>query len=277
VDYRDELATAEAAARAAGAIILRHYARGAIRVDTKADQSPVTQADLDANQAIVDILRAAFPDDGLLTEELPDGVERLAKRRVWIVDPLDGTRDFVARTDQFCVHVGLAVDGAAVVGAVHQPVAGLLFSARAGAGAFCRPDHDPDGAGRPLRVSASIVPGELRVGVSRLNASDRLGRCLIAAGMDRRAVAMGASVKQMVLARGELDAVINLSPGEQEWDTCAPEVVVHEAGGVLTDGDGRPFRYNQPDPTHPRGSLASNGACHTTLLALIADYLDEST
>ena len=94
------------------------------------------------------------------------------------------------------------------------------------------------------------APAEMRVGVSRLNPSGRLGQALAATGLDARVVAMGASVKYMALARGELDLVVNLSPGEQEWDTCAPEVVMREAGGVLTDGDGRAFRYNQRDLSH---------------------------
>ncbi len=276
VDYARELDAAERAARLGGAAILRHYRRGAdVRIDIKPDQSPVTEADIEANGVIVDLLGAAFPDDGILSEELPDGEQRFGKRRVWIIDPLDGTRDFVARTDQFCVHVGLAVDGVAVVGAVFQPVAGRLYSARAGGGA-----HVDDGDGKPpavLRASRVADIAEMRVGVSRLNATGRLGACLAATGLDRRAVAMGASVKYNALARGELDLVINLSPGEQEWDTCAPEVVIREAGGTITDGDGRPFRYNQRDTAHRRGSLASNGVIHAALLEQLRPHFVADT
>jgi 3'(2'), 5'-bisphosphate nucleotidase len=297
VDYSRELDAAERSARLAGTAILRHYRGAGVRIEIKPDQSPVTEADLDANQIIVDLLRREFPDDGILSEELPDSEERFTKRRVWIIDPLDGTRDFVARTDQFCVHVGLAVDQVAVVGAVYQPVAGRLYSARAGAGAKVREDvreevrgdvrgeasqdghvdADADADGKIVRTSTTVLPAEMRAGVSRLNASGRLGACLAATGFDRNAVAMGASVKYMALARGELDLVINLSPGEQEWDTCAPEVVIREAGGLLTDGDGRPFRYNQRDTAHRRGSLASNGACHPALLDLLRPHFAADT
>jgi 3'(2'), 5'-bisphosphate nucleotidase len=280
VDFSRELDAAERAARLGGAAILRHYGRGAdVRIEIKPDQSPVTEADLEANEIIVDLLRTTFPDDGILSEELPDGDERFSKRRVWIIDPLDGTRDFVARTDQFCVHVGLAVDGVAVVGAVFQPVAGRLYSARAGGGAHVQ-DGDSDGDGKPrTRLHASRVAdlGEMRAGVSRLNATGRLGACLAATGLDRRAVPMGASVKYNAIARGELDLVINLSPGEMEWDTCAPEVVIREAGGQLTDGDGRVFRYNQRDTAHRRGSLASNGANHAALLAELRPHFAADT
>jgi 3'(2'),5'-bisphosphate nucleotidase len=284
VDYARELDVAERAARAGAAAILGFYRRDGVRVEIKPDQSPVTEADLAANQAIVALLRAAFPDDAILSEELPDDRSRLGQRRVWIVDPLDGTRDFIARTDHFCTHVGLAVDGVAVVGAVLQPVAGRLYSARAGAGAFVQAAQAVVHAGAgeaaprtPLRVSTVTSPGELRAGVGRLNSSGRLGACLAATGLGARAVALGASVKYMALARGDLDLVINLSPGEMEWDTCAPEVVVREAGGAFTDGDGREFHYNQSDPTHRRGSLASNGMGHEALLAQLAPHFAEDT
>jgi 3'(2'),5'-bisphosphate nucleotidase len=271
VTYERELAVASAVAREAGARILRHYAsEEEIAVETKPDMSPVTVADLDANAAIVDGLRAAFPADAVLTEETPDDRARLAQARVWIVDPLDGTRDFLARTGDFCVHVGLSVEGEAVVGVVFQPVAGALHFARRGGGAWL---DDGGGAARALRVSDRADPGAIRVGVSRLNLDPGLDQCLMASGLAPRAVRLGASVKHMALARGELDAVLNLSPGEQEWDTCAPEVILREAGGEMTDGDGRRFRYNQPDLFRPRGSVASNGRCHPFLLRVLAPCL----
>jgi 3'(2'),5'-bisphosphate nucleotidase len=273
VDLAAELATAERAARAAGEVIAGYYARGPIPVETKADRSPVTEADRAANARIVELLRAAYPADAILSEEAPDDPARLARSRVWIVDPLDGTRDFVARTGQFSVHVALAVDGVAVVGAVYQPVTETMYAAAAGGGAW----RERAGARTRIRVSSASELGELRVGTSRLNAVSRLGRFLAETGLDARAVPMGASTKHAAMAEGLLDACINLSPGEQEWDTAAPEVVIREAGGVFTDGDGRPFRYNGRDLGHYRGSIASNGACHATLIALLAPHLAEDT
>src|SRR5688572_15597896 len=109
--FRDELSVALAAAHAAGDIIRGHYQRGPVEPTAKPDGTPVTQADLEANQAIVAALRAAFPGDGVLAEETADDRSRLAHERVWIVDPIDGTRDFVQRSGQFAVHVALAVRG----------------------------------------------------------------------------------------------------------------------------------------------------------------------
>lgn len=273
--YSSELETAIRAARAAGEIIAGYYARGSVQVDLKADASPVTQADRDADAAIAAVLRAAFPDDAILSEESPDDSARLAHSRVWIVDPLDGTRDFVGRTDDFAVHVALAVDGVPVVGAVYLPVSRRMFSASAGGGAWA------DRGGEPHRLHVSdgpfahrraLAPSELEIGISRHHLSDRLRACLDAAQITSR-FPIGASAKHMTLAAGQLDAVINLSSGEFEWDTCAPEIVIREAGGAYTDGDGNPFRYNQRDLEHHRGSLASNGICHESLLQVIRPYL----
>ena len=267
--YEKELEVAKATAREAGAIIMTHYARPEIGVDTKADKSPVTAADVDANAEITKRLAAVFPEDAILTEEPPDDRTRLSKRRVWIIDPLDGTRDFVARTGDFCVHIGLAVDAEAVLGVVYQPTVDALAWAVRGGGAF----EERGGQTRALKASTLSAPGQIRIGVSLLNLDEGLGKCLAAAGMVDRAVHLGASVKHIALARGDLDAVLNLSPSEQEWDTCAPEVIMREAGCTVTNGDGIPFRYNQPDLFRPRGSAASNGHCHSLVLRVMAPCL----
>jgi 3'(2'), 5'-bisphosphate nucleotidase len=255
------------AAREAGRVILRHYDQGAIAVETKPDKSPVTAADREANATILAHLAAAFPEDAILSEEAPDDRARLAKARVWIVDPLDGTRDFVARTGEFCVHVGLAVDGVATVGVVHHPLSDATFLAARGAGAFV----EVGGTRTRLNVSAIAATADLRLGVSRLNLSGNLRQALAAAGLDKQAVPMGASVKLMEVARGTLDAVVSFSDSEMEWDTCAPEVIVREAGGTFTDLNGQVFVYNQAQRTGC-GSVASNGLCHASLLALLGPY-----
>jgi len=260
--FERELEVAERAARAAGEIIAGHYAKGPIAVETKADESPVTIADKQASAAIAEILRAEFPGDAILDEEQPDDAARLAAERVWIVDPLDGTRDFVARTGQFSVHVALAVAGEAVVGVMYQPVAQALFAARQGGGAWRNGE----------RIHVSDRRSDLRIGVSRMVVNPRLARFLADAGLDRHVVPMGASTRHGAIAAGELDATIILS-GDFQWDTAAPEVVIREAGGMLTDGDGLPFRYNLREVAHPRGSIVSNGACHAQLVELLQRHL----
>jgi len=266
-----ELEVARAAAREAGAAIMRFYGNPDVAVHSKPDLSPVTAADEAANVCLATAIRSAFPEDAFLSEESPDDEARLRQRRVWIIDPLDGTRDFLAQTGDFCVLVGLAIDGAAALGVAYQPVKDALYFARRGQGAFV----EIDGAVRPLAASRAQLPSEVRVGISRLNPDEGLGKCLAAAGLAARAVQMGASAKHMALARGEIDAVLNLSAAEMEWDTCAPEVILTEAGCTVTDGDGNPFRYNQRDLNRRRGSVASNGRCHSLMLRVMAPCLPE--
>ena len=266
-----ELEVARAAARRSGRRDHALLRRADIAVQSKSDLSPVTAADEAANVCLTERIRGAFPEDGFLSEETPDDEGRLAKRRVWIIDPLDGTRDFLAQTGDFCVLVGLTIDGAPVLGVAYQPVKDAMYFARKGQGAFV----EVDGATRPLGASRAQLPSEVRVGISRLNPDEGLGKCLAAAGLAARAVQMGASAKHMALARGEIDAVLNLSAAEMEWDTCAPEVILTESGCTVTDGDGNPFRYNQRDLFRRRGSVASNGKCHGLMLRVMAPCLPE--
>ncbi len=206
------------AARDAGRVILSYYGNPELAFDTKADTSPVTIADKAADALILDRLRTAFPGDAFLTEESPDDPVRLAKNRVWIIDPLDGTRDFLAQTGDFSVHIGLCVDEPANAGrCLSAGAPGALSRA-----ARRRRVHGIERCQSRITTSTRSEPSELRVGISRLNPDEGLGKCLAASGLAPRAVAMGASVKHMALARGDLDAVLNLSPAEQEWDTCAP-------------------------------------------------------
>jgi 3'(2'),5'-bisphosphate nucleotidase len=280
VPFERELAVAEEAARHAGAIILNHYAGGATSWETKSDGSPVSRADLEANQGLLAILRGAFPEDGVLSEESPDlaagpgaapGSDRARKQRVWIIDPLDGTRGFLARTDDFAVHIALAVAGEPTVSVVYQPVGDVLYRAVIGQGAFCQRGASV----RPLHVSTRASLAELRVGISRHNAPAALTAWLDRHGLAAQAVRLGASLKYSACAEGGLDAVVTVTGAEKEWDTCAPQLLVTEAGGTVTDGDGRPLRYNQPPGAldRPRGIVASNGRCHAQLVAMVGPLL----
>ena len=268
-----ELTVAEEAARRAGAIILRHYHQGDTPFQRKADGSPVSHVDLEADAAITACLNQAFPDDAILSEESPDQGQRLGRSRVWIVDPLDGTRGFLARTDDFCVHVALAIDGDPAVAVVYRPVPGVSYRAVAGQGAFrvLGTDH------QRLRVSTADQLDQLRLGISRHNAPPPLLAWLDEHRLTERALRTGASTKYTALAEGALDGVVTVTRGEKEWDTCAPELIVREAGGTVTDGDGRPLGYNRPQVDRIRGIVASNGVCHRTLLDAVAPLLDVIT
>jgi 3'-phosphoadenosine 5'-phosphosulfate (PAPS) 3'-phosphatase len=123
-----------------------------------------------------------------------------------------------------------------------------------------------------VHVTATADLPALRIGTSRAYPSVALVEFLDRERIAHR-VAMGASTKLVAVAAGELDGVINIGSGECEWDTCAPEIIVREAGGMYTDAAGAAFRYNLPDPKHHRGSICSNGACHAALVAALAPYV----
>lgn len=257
--YKKELTLALEAASAAASVIAR---LGPEEVVAKADGSPVTAADLQANRAIMQLIVQWFPDDGLLSEETTDTDRRLHCRRVWIIDPLDGTRDFVQQTGQYAVHVALAVNGRATLGVVAEPAAGRMSWAVRGQGAFMQ---ERGGSTVRLAVGNEANVAAFRVGTTRLAMSATVQE-FIDAEPPLQHVPMGASTKVMALARGELDAAVWLSAAEKEWDTCAPEVILEEAGGILTDVRGSAFSYNKTDVVHHNGIVASNGKAHPSLL-----------
>ncbi len=267
--FSAELDAARAAVLAAGQVIRRHYQAGPLAVDDKVDGSPVTRADLEANEVILGVLAERFPGDRVLSEESADDPARLERSRVWIVDPLDGTRDFVARTGDFAVHVALAVEGRAAVAAVYQPVGDRLYTAIAGDGATVT----TGGASRALAVSRCADPEAARIGVTRMAPSAALTRFLAETGAGARAVTIGASIKMLALAEGTVDATVCLHGREKEWDTCAPGLIVTEAGGRVTDLDGVELRYNRADVRLSTGILMSNGLIHDALLARARPYL----
>ena len=153
-----ELEVARGAAKAAGEVLLRYYG-SAYRVSEKSADNPVTVADLESNEVLKSTILAAFPNDGWLSEETADSPERLKRERLWVVDPIDGTNSFVAGRPEFAVCVGLVDGGRAVVGVVHNPVTGEVFSAVEGGGAFCD--------GEPIRVSTVDADGGPRIVASR--------------------------------------------------------------------------------------------------------------
>jgi 3'(2'),5'-bisphosphate nucleotidase len=267
-DLASELATAREACLAAGAIIRDYYRRDDLAPRLKADQSPLTDADLAANRAILDLIQSRFPDDGILSEETTDDLTRLSCERVWIVDPLDGTRDFVRRTGDFAVLVGLAIAGTPSLGVVYAPAAGTLYHAVRDGGAFVVD------SGVESRLSTSLTAdiGKFRIGVTRFNVNPDLQRFIDNSGLSANITRIGASIKMMALARGEIDLTVCLNADEKEWDTCAPEVIIREAGGMVSDTSGAQFVYNKPDVRHLRGILMSNNTAHADLVERVRPY-----
>lgn len=248
----------------AARLVLDWHRRG-VEVSWKGEDDPVTSADHEANDLILARLAERFPGDAVLSEERADDLARLEADRVWIVDPLDGTKDFVSGTGDFAVMLGLAVGGQAVVGAVCRPLDGRLWHASRGAGAVL----EADGTSRPLRVSAVAEPSEMRLVVTRTHRFGALEEVVRTLGISRERPLGSVGLKVGALATAEADLYVHLSLGIKEWDTCGPEAILSEAGGVITDMFGRPLRYNGRDVMRRQGVMASNGAAHARIVELL--------
>jgi 3'(2'), 5'-bisphosphate nucleotidase len=273
--YEQEMGVALRLAREAGAAILEYY-DSPLRIERKIDADehaePVTQADRAANELIVKGLRGEFPDDGILAEESVDTERRLTKRRVWMVDPLDGTNGFIARDGDFAVQIGLAVEGRSVLGVVYQPLPDVLYRAIEGAGTWIeRKGFEPERA----RVSDENRVERMRLAASRTHRSPRMNVVVAALGLEEEVRRGSVGVKVGLIIEQQCDVYVHLSPRTKQWDTCAPEVILMEAGGRMTDLFGEPLGYNNADVQNRNGLVASNGAAHTIIIEKLAPLLKE--
>lgn len=274
--FQTELDTAIAVARAAGSMILDLYATDLVaeqKVGVDEYSEPVTIADRQASRLIVDELTAAFPDDAILSEEEPDNVElRLAKRRVWIIDPIDGTAGFVRRDGDFGVQIALAESGVPVVGVVYLPFHDRLSYAVRGGGSFAVQGDDA-----PIRMQASDVRdlAEMKLAMSRNHPSPRMGRIIEHFGFVGIINRGSVGLKVGLIADQTCDIYIHPSPRTKLWDTCAPQVILQEAGGEFTDLFGFPIRYDRADVQNHNGILATNGVGHGSAVAHLKPLLDE--
>jgi myo-inositol-1(or 4)-monophosphatase len=230
-----ELDLLQDAVRRAGARTLE-LARDGFDTHIKADRSPITSADLEVNRLLHERLMGAFPDDGWLSEETPDNPIRLEKKRVWVVDPIDGTKAFVRGLPEFCISAALVEGDQPVVAAVLNPVTDELFTAVRGQGVRLNgnPMAPARRAGRPAIL---VNPWELSAG--RFAAAEESADCR---PMHSIAYALA------LVAAGRVDAALTFER-EHEWDLAAGVLLVQEAGGTVTDGAGKPFRFNQPRPS----------------------------
>jgi 3'(2'), 5'-bisphosphate nucleotidase len=277
MDLSRELETAIALARTAGAKILEFYALEIIteqKLGADNFYEPVTIADKTASKIIVEGLAGAFQTDGILSEEEDDITEiRTSRSRVWIIDPIDGTWGFINKDGDFGVQIGLTENGEAILGVVFLPVHNQLFYAVKGAGAFLL---EGDGEPQRLRVSGKTAFTEMTIAVSRNHLSPKMAR--VAEDFNFKDVIQRGSVglKVGLIATQRADLYIHLSPRTKFWDSCAPQIILEEAGGRMTDLFGAPLRYDLHDVQNHNGILASNGAAHDLavrkLLALLNEF-----
>ncbi|AWN24517.1 3'(2'),5'-bisphosphate nucleotidase CysQ [Deinococcus irradiatisoli] len=239
--YAAERRLAEKLARQAGEVLLAHRAAG-FQVNYKTSQDdPVTVADTEASALIVAGLRAAFPDDGILSEELTDTAERLGKRRVWIIDPIDGTKEYVEGSTDFAVSIGLAVDGEAVMGVVYAPAQQALYSGEVGVGVFRN--------GEPAGFSAR-PPQQAVIWVSDTEYKRELHQYPLANMRPSGSIAL----KLALIAAGETDATFTMSP-RASWDLAAGMALVRAAGGTVTRRGGGRIELNAPQTSIRQGLI----------------------
>ncbi|MGI8733501.1 MAG: 3'(2'),5'-bisphosphate nucleotidase CysQ family protein [Pyrinomonadaceae bacterium] len=272
--YEHELSVALTVAREAGAAILEFYEKP-LEIEQKesfSNSEPVTQADRVANELIVTTLRREFPADGILAEESIDTSHRLDKHRVWMIDPLDGTTGFIEGNGDFAVQIGLAEDGKAVLGVVYQPLTGVLYRALRGRGTWIeRPEFMPERAA----VSAQSELQMMRLAASRSHRSPRMDKVVKAFKVKEEVRRGSVGIKIGLIVEQQCDLYVHLSPRTKQWDTCAPEIILHEAGGKLTDLFGQPLRYNELELQNRNGVIASNGTSHQKIVAALAPLLAE--
>jgi len=273
---QNELEAAIDAALLAGKTIIKHYEAG-FETEEKfgADNfsEPVTVADREASRIIVDKLAAAFPDDGILSEEETDDLERrISKQRVWIIDPIDGTAGFVKHDGDFGVQIGLAEKGKPVVGVVYLPFHDVLSYAVKGGGSFT---VTRGGEAVRVRTSEKKAFGDMTLAVSRNHRTARMSRIIEQFGFTKTINRGSVGLKVGLIADQTCDIYIHPSPRTKLWDTCAPQIILEEAGGRFTDLFGLELSYDSRDLQNRNGILATNGAAHDLAVRQLAPVLKE--
>jgi myo-inositol-1(or 4)-monophosphatase len=243
------------AVRGAGAVALRYFRKDAVQWE-KEPGDPVSEADHAVNDHLEAALRGARPDYGWLSEESEDDKGRLAARRVWVVDPIDGTRAFLKDRPEFSVAVGLLEDGVPVLAAVFNPATEEYFEAERGGGARLN--------GATLAVADRAPSAPLHLLASR-RAFEHRGWLTDLPDCDFTDV-NSIAYRMALVAAGRFDATVSIS-AKSDWDIAAAALIAEEAGAFATDGQGAPFRFNQTSVQHP-SVLVAAPAVHASLLPL---------
>lgn len=250
-------------AHAAGNTILTYY-RDTYAITDKAYDNPVTDADFAADSILKESLMPLLPEAGWLSEETVDNHGRLEQQYIWVVDPLDGTKEFILGIPEFSVSVALVKDCRPILSVVYNPPKGEMYYAQKGGGAFLE--------NQKIRAShrSSMIGAE--IGASR---SERKRGEFSPFEETFRIKTLGSiAYKLAQVSAGRLDGTWSLGP-KHEWDICAGVLLVEEAGGIAVDLDNQPFVFNQ---LHPKvnGIVATNGVLHEQIITTLALYRHEA-
>lgn len=249
----------------AGDVLMKYYQQPQdLEIKFKGgEEGNVTSADLAANDFILDHLQAVFGTDNFayLSEETEDNSDRLERDWVWIIDPMDGTSDFIRRTNEFAVHIGLTYRQRPVLGLVATPAQDRLFQGIVGHGAYI---ETRDGKQQRIQVSDKIELDQMVVVASRSHRNHHLEQILQQLPKAAEIAVGSIGGKFAAIASGKADVYISVSgkSAPKDWDYCAPEVILTEAGGQLTHSDLSPLSYNNLELRQWGTIIASNGHCH---------------
>lgn len=235
-DYADDLALIRDAALAAGELALAEREKG-LKIWSKSGGSPVTSADMAVDRLLRDALLSARPDYGWLSEETTDGAERLSRRRIFVVDPIDGTVAYMKGKPWWCIPIAVVEDGRPVAAVIHAPALDETFAAALGGGATLN--------GRTVTASDTTDLDDASVlADARLMEGPLWPEPWPAMRFEKR---NAIAYRMALVAAGAFDAAIALTP-KWDWDICAGALIAEEAGAKVSDHHGRPWRFNQPDP-----------------------------
>jgi 3'(2'), 5'-bisphosphate nucleotidase len=251
----EELNVAITAALEASQRILQIYESGDFGVEE--GQKLTTKADRDANAIILSHLKQfSYP---ILSEEMKDNRNRLNHSTIWIVDPLDGTKEFVNKIPEFTVNIALVHQAEPMIGVVCVPATGELYYAVKGQGSFQVNEEK-----KQIKVSNVVSLSEMKIAISRFHSDAQFNKLISQIGF-KQTLAMGSSLKGILVAKGEADCYIRIGP-INEWDICAMDVILREAGGKVSDLKGKNIYYNKRTTLFEKGLLMTNGRAHESLL-----------
>ena len=249
-----ELQVCKNAAVLAGEAIMDVYNNAKdMQITYKDGDMPLTAADKAANKVIVDILKKEFPEYSILSEEEKDDMSRLENDYCFIVDPLDGTKEFIKRNGQFTVNIALSYKHKSVMGVIYVPVTGELYYASKDKGAFL---DDNVNKGQKLSVSDCTDVSSLRLVMSSSHGCDEMDRLIEKYGLSNF-VKMGSSLKGCLVAKGDAEVYYRYNP-TMEWDTAAMQCIVEEAGAVFKQMDDSEMIYNRENSLNDKGFYIIN-------------------
>jgi 3'(2'), 5'-bisphosphate nucleotidase len=218
---------------------------GDIGIKEKGKNDPVTAADMAANQVIVKTLKSYFPDHAILTEEEPSTWNKTGEEWVWMIDPLDGTRDFIKKNGEFVTMIGLTHSGEPIIGVVIEPASGQEFYGCKGHGAF-RSVYYQTGAAARVDFPNITDPEQLRLAVSRSHRDSKVDKLIQLLAITEEIPSGSVGRKMAMVINGNADIYVHPARGTKLWDTCACDVIASEAGGILLSGTGDKISYVRP-------------------------------